>query len=731
MSAFPYYRQLETMDCGPTCLRMIARFYGKNFSLETLRHKTRRSRSGVSLLGISKAAEQIGFRTVGAKVSYEALQNTTNLPCIAHWNQDHFVVIYKIRRGRVYVADPGRSLLSYQKKEFLEKWRIGQNAATATDEGIVLFVEPTPSFYAAEEEINSSIGIAKIVDYLRSHRRLFAQLVLGLLVGALIQGLLPFFTRAIVDIGISTHDVKFIYTVLAGQLLLSVGQTAVEFIRGWILLHISTRISIAILSDFLMKLLRLPLSFFDASITGDIIQRINDQRRIELFLTSTLLNTLFSLVSLVVFGSVLFNFSRPIFSIFLVGSLLYMGWVTFFLRFRKQLDYKRFDVASSSHNNITQLIGGIHEIKLNDCGSNKLWEWERIQAKLFNYNTQSLSLSQYQQVGAFFINHTKNILIIFYAAQAVLQGTLSLGEMLAIQFIVGQLNLPVEQLIQFTQSAQDAKISVDRLNDVHRVTDEEPDDKLLISCLPDDKSISLRDVSFTYPGAGNKAVLSGLDIDIPQGKITAIVGDSGSGKTTILKLLLKIQQPESGRIAIEDTDYNTLSHAALRKDCGVVMQDGYIFSDTIANNIMVSSEEKSPARLLHALRMANIEQFVKDSALGLNTKIGVDGNGLSQGQKQRILIARAIYKNPSYLFLDEATNALDANNEKAIMENLNLFFKGRTVVVVAHRLSTVKNADQIIVLQKGRVTERGTHDELVRQEGPYFQLVRNQLNLGN
>ena len=729
MAAFPYYRQLETMDCGPTCLRMIARFYGKNFSLETLRHKTRRSRSGVSLLGISKAAEQIGFRTVGAKVSFEALQGTSNLPCIAHWNQDHFVVIYKIKRGRVYVADPGRSLLSYQKKEFLEKWRIGQN--TAIDEGIVLFVEPTPSFYAAEEEINSSIGLAKIVAYLRSHRRLFAQLVLGLLVGALIQGLLPFFTRAIVDIGISTHDVRFIYMVLAGQLLLSVGQTAVEFIRGWILLHISTRISIAILSDFLMKLLRLPLSFFDASITGDIVQRINDKRRIELFLTSTLINTLFSLVSLVVFGSVLFNFSRPIFSIFLVGSVLYMGWVTFFLRFRKQLDYKRFDVASSSHNNITQLIGGIHEIKLNDCGSTKLWEWERIQAKLFRYNTESLSLSQYQQVGAFFINHTKNILIIFYAAQAVLQGALSLGEMLAIQFIVGQLNLPVEQLIQFSQSAQDAKISVDRLNDVHRVTDEEPDDKLLISSLPDDKSISLRDVSFTYPGAGNKAVLSGLDIDIPQGKITAIVGDSGSGKTTILKLLLKIQQPESGRIAIEDTDYNTLSHAALRKDCGVVMQDGYIFSDTIANNIMVSSEEKSPTRLLHALRMANIEQFVKDSALGLNTKIGVDGNGLSQGQKQRILIARAIYKNPSYLFLDEATNALDANNEKAIMENLNLFFKGRTVVVVAHRLSTVRNADQIIVLQKGRVTERGTHDELVQQQGPYFQLVRNQLNLGN
>ncbi len=727
MSAFPYYRQLESMDCGPTCLRMIARFYGKNFSLETLRQKTRRSRSGVSLLGISKAAEQIGFRTVGARVSFESLQRTNNLPCIAHWNQDHFVVIYKVKRGRVYVADPSRALLSYQKKEFLEKWRISDNA---TEEGIVLFVEPTPSFYSVEEEIDSSIGLTKVLAYLRSHRRLFGQLVLGMLVGALIQGFLPFFTRAIVDIGLSTRDVHFIYAVLAGQLLLSVGQTAVEFIRGWILLHISTRISISILSDFLMKLLRLPLSFFDTSIAGDIMQRINDQRRIELFLTSTLFNTLFSLVSLVVFGSVLFSFNRPIFSIFLLGSLLYMGWVVGFLRFRKRLDYKRFDAGSSSHNNMMQLINGVQEIKLNDCGSYKLWEWERLQAKLFRYNTESLSLSQYQQVGAFFINQTKNILIIFYAAQAVLQGQLSLGEMLAIQFIVGQLNLPVEQLIQFTQSAQDAKISVDRLNDVHRVTDEEPEDKMLLTALPDDKSISLRDIGFTYPGAGNKAVLQNLNLDIPQGKITAIVGDSGSGKTTLLKLLLKIQQPENGRIAIEDTDYNTLSHTTLRKDCGVVMQDGFIFSDTIANNIMVSSEEKNPSRLLHALRMANIEDFVKTSALGLNTKIGADGNGLSQGQKQRILIARAIYKNPSYIFLDEATNALDANNEKVIMENLNQFFKGRTVVVVAHRLSTVKHADQIIVLQKGTVTERGTHEELVQRQGAYYNLVRNQLELG-
>lgn len=727
MSAFPYYRQLEAMDCGPTCLRMIARFYGKKFSLETLRHKTRCSRSGVSLLGISKAAEQLGFRTVGARVSFESLQSSTNLPCIAHWNQNHFVVIYKINRGRVYVADPGRSLIAYQKKEFLEQWRVGENVM---EEGVVLFIEPTPSFYSLEEEMDSSIGLTKVTAYLRSHRRLLTQLGIGILVGALIQGLLPFFTRAIVDIGISTRDFRFIYIVLAGQLLLSVGQTAVEFIRGWIVLHISTRLNIAISSDFLRKLLRLPLSFFDATLTGDIIQRINDQRRIELFLTGTVLNTLFSMVSLLVFGTVLFHFSHVMFTIFLIGSLLYVLWVMFFLRYRKQLDYKRFDISSRAQNNVMQLIGGMHEIKLNDCGSYKMWEWERIQAKLFHYNIETLSLSQYQQVGAFFINQTKNILIIFYAAQAVLLGTLTLGEMLAIQFIVGQLNLPVEQLIQFTQSAQDAKISVDRLNDVHRVADEEPEDKMLLNHLPDQKSITLQDVSFRYPGPGNKSVLQGINLVIPQGKITAIVGDSGSGKTTILKLLLKIQQPESGQITIDDTDYNNLSHAALRKECGVVMQDGYIFSDTIANNIMVGSEDKDSARLLHAIRMANIEQFVKELALGLNTKIGADGNGVSQGQKQRILIARAIYKNPSYIFLDEATNALDANNEKVIMENLNQFFQGRTVVVVAHRLSTVRNADQIIMLQKGQVTERGTHEELVEQQGPYFQLVRNQLELG-
>ena len=727
MNTFPHYRQLESMDCGPTCLRMIARFYGKNFSLETLRQKTRHSRNGVSLLGISKAAEQIGFRTVGAKVDFKDLQTEGNLPCIAHWDQNHFVVIYKVKKGRVYVADPGKDLLSYKKTEFLERWQVGEGTQ---ETGIVLFVEPTPSFYSIEEELDSSIGLGKILAYLKTHRRLFLQLFIGLLAGAFLQSLLPFLTQAIVDIGINTRDVQFIYIVLAGQLLLSIGQTSVEFIRGWILLHISTRISMAILSDFLMKLLRLPLSFFDSRVTGDILQRINDQHRIELFLTGTLLHTLFSVISLLVFGGVLLSYNRAVFLIFMGGSLLYMAWVTMFLRYRKKLDYKRFSIASSSQNNVMQLIGGIHEIKLNDCGSQKLWEWERIQAKLFNYNTQNLSLSQYQQLGAFFINQTKNILIIFYAAQAVLNHSLTLGEMLAIQFIVGQLNLPVEQLIQFMQTAQDAKISVDRLNDIHRVPDEEPEDLFLLPKLPEEKSIHLRDVSFTYPGAGNHPILRSINLYIPPGKVTAIVGDSGSGKTTILKLLLKIYQPETGHLEMGDTNYGMLSHTAIRKQCGVVMQDGFIFSDTIANNITVSDERQDMPRLLHAIRAANIEHFIKNSPLGLNTKIGAEGNGLSQGQKQRIFIARAIYKDPSFLLFDEATNALDANNEKIIMGNLNRIFKGRTVVVVAHRLSTVKNADQIVVLREGNVQEIGTHEELVSLKGHYYELVHNQLEIG-
>lgn len=717
------------MDCGPTCLRMISRYYGKRFSLETLRQKTRHSRNGVSLLGISQAAEQIGFRSVGAKVRFKDLEDNANLPCIAHWDQNHFVVIYEVGRKTVKVADPGRSLMVYRKTEFLEKWAIG--GTSGEKEGVVLFLEPTPSFYSGEEEPDSSVKFSRIFAYLKNHRKLFYQLFFGLLAASLLQTIFPFLTKSIIDIGITDHNLGFINLILLGQLVLSLGQTTIELMRGWILLYISTRISISILSDFLMKLLRLPLSFFDSRITGDILQRINDQKRVETFLTGTLLNTLFSFISLIVFGCVLLSYNSRIFLIFGAGSVCYIGWVLFFLKHRKRLDYKRFEIASANQNNIMQLMSGIHEVKLNDCGTRKLWEWERLQAKLFRFNTRSLSLTQYQQVGAFFINQTKNILIVFFAARCVISGSITLGEMLAIQFIIGQLNSPIEQLIQFLQAAQDAKLSVDRLNDIHRVSDEEPEDKFFIRHIPGDGAITLRNIYFTYPGAGNHPVLRNINLHIPRGKVTAIVGDSGSGKTTILKLLLKIYQPDSGEIRIGDADFMSLSHQVFRKQCGVVMQEGFIFSDTIANNISVSSDSTNPTRLVQAAKMANIDQFIKDSPLGLNTKIGAEGNGLSQGQRQRILIARAIYKNPEFILFDEATNALDANNEKRIMENLDLFFKGRTVVVVAHRLSTVRNADQIIVIRKGEVIETGRHEELVNIKGFYFELVKNQLEIGN
>ncbi|GAB4022764.1 peptidase domain-containing ABC transporter [Spirosoma koreense] len=727
---FPHYRQLDAMDCGPTCLRMISRHYGKTYTLNTLRNFTKYSRDGVSLLGISKAAESIGFRTMGAVLTLDKLSSEDlPLPCIAHWDQNHFVVVHKIKKNRIFVADPGKSLLTYQQNEFERHWASTQKDGIG--QGVVLLLEPTPRFYEQDGETESKLGLQKLYSYLLTYKRLLIQLLFGLIVGSLLQLIFPFLTKSIVDVGINTHNLNFIYLVLGGQLMLALGQTSLDFIRGWILLHISTRIRLAILSDFLVKLIRLPLSFFDTKMTGDIMQRMSDHNRIEAFLTNTTLNVLFSLVNLIVFGGVLLAYSLPIFAVFIVGSGLYAAWVVIFLRQRKKLDYRRFQIASQNQNNIIQLVGGIHEIKLNDCGTQKIWEWERVQARFFKLSTQSLALNQNQQVGAFFINQGKNIVVIFLAAKAVLQGQLTLGEMLAIQYIIGQLNSPIEQLIQLMQVTQDAKLSLDRLNDIHMVPDEEPDGKPLLHYLPEHQDIVLRKVSFAYPGAGNQPVLKNIDLTIPQGRTTAIVGTSGSGKTTILKLLLRMYDPDGGEIRVGEQHFSSISHQYWRRKCGVVMQEGFIFSDTIARNIAIGDESIDLHRLAHAVKVANIQQFIEEAPLGYNVKIGAEGNGISQGQKQRILIARAVYKQPEYIFFDEATSALDANNEKVIMGNLEQFFRGRTVVVVAHRLSTVRNADQIVVLHRGEIVEQGTHDQLVDNRAYYYELVRNQLELGN
>ncbi len=738
LKRFPFYQQYDSMDCGPTCLRMIAKHYGKSYTLENLRHKTSISREGVSMLGISQAAEEIGFRTLGGRLSLEKLVELAPLPCILHWDQNHFVVLYDIKQKRsgfgkkkeniFYIADPGRSHLEYREEEFLTHW-----ASTQIDNephGIALMMEPTPKFYEMEDESQGKLGFKLLFGYVWRYKKLLLQLILSLAIGSILQLIFPFLTQSIVDVGVNNQNLNFIYLVLAAQLMLFVGRTAVEFIRSWILLYISTRINISILSDFFIKLMKLPLAFFDIKMQGDIMQRINDHQRIEHFLTGATLNTLFSFINLIIFSVVLALYNTTIFFIFLVGSIIYMIWIALFLKRRRVLDFKRFDVASKESNVVIELINGMQEIKMNNCETQKRWKWERMQAKQFRLSFKQLALSQYQQAGAVFINEGKNILITFLAAKSVVDGHLTLGAMLAIQYIIGQLNSPVEQLIGFMQSAQDAKISLERLNEIHEKEDEEPADKPKLHYLPSPRTFNIKNLSFQYPGAGNDPVLKDINLVIPEGKVTAIVGASGSGKTTLLKLLLKFYTPSQGEIRLGETNLDNISHKLWRSKCGVVMQDGFIFSDTIAHNIAVDNEHPDIDKIINAANTANIREFIETLPLTYNTKIGAEGNGISQGQRQRMLIARAVYKNPEFIFFDEATNALDANNEKVIMENLEQFFKGRTVIVVAHRLSTVKNADQIVVLDKGIITEQGTHEELTALKGDYYQLVKNQLELG-
>ncbi len=729
MKRFPFYRQLDAMDCGPTCLRIVAKHYGKVYSLQSLQTRSYITREGVSLIGISEAAESIGFRTLMAKIPFEKLKEEAPVPFIAHWRQRHFVVVYGFAKDQVQVADPSHGLIRYTKEEFLDGWLFGQ--PKEAESGIALLLETSPDFYAAkdEEKLDKS-KLSFIFSYLIPYRRFIVQLFMGMLIGSLLQLLFPLLTQAIVDIGINNQNISFINLILTGQLMLFFSRTAVEIIRSWILLHIGTHINIAILSDFLIKLMKLPLGFFDTKTIGDLLQRIGDHRRIENFLTSSTLNVVFSFVNLLIFGGVLAYYNFTIFSIFLLGSFLYAVWILIFMKRRRALDYKLFDQMSANQSNLIQLIAGMQEIKLHNCERQKRWEWERIQAKLFRVNNKTLALNQYQQSGSVFINEAKNIFITYMAAKSVIDGEITLGMMLAVQSIIGQLNAPINEMIGFIRAFQDAKISLERLGEIHQKKNEEEDDKQKVILFPEGRLLSLEKVSFRYEGPYSANVLKDISLEIPEGKVTAIVGSSGSGKTTLIKLLLKFYEPTKGEIKLGGINFSNLSNHDWRERCGTVMQDGFVFADTIARNIAVGEEYIDRERLLYAVKVANIQEFIESLALNYNTKIGSDGHGLSQGQRQRILIARAVYKNPEYIFFDEATNALDASNEHKIMKNLNKFLEGKTVVVVAHRLSTILNADQIIVLDKGQIIERGTHAELAMQRGTYFQLVKNQLELG-
>jgi len=735
LKSFPFYKQPDSKDCGPTCLKIIARHYGKTLSIQTLRELSETTRAGSNLLTLSDAAEKIGLRTLGVKISLNKLTEAP-LPCILHWNNDHYVVLYKIRRRKsdiekLYVSDPAHGLLEYSREDFLKSW-IGNNANPDTEEGIALLVEPTVHFHQSEFETEDkkAFGFSLLANYVKRYKSFVIQLAIGLLAGSLLQLIFPFLTQSVVDIGIQNQNIHFIYLILFAQLFLFFGKTALEFIRSWILLHLSTRINISLISDFFIKMMNLPISFFDVRMTGDIMQRINDHQRIERILTTSSLSVLFAVLNMFIMGGVLAYYNLSIFLVFLAGSVLYFFWVILFLKRREALDYKRFAEVSQEQSKVIELISGMQEIKLHNAEKQKRWGWEYIQARLFKVSMKGLALEQTQTIGSNFINELKNIIIIFLSAKLVIDGEITLGMMMAISSIVGNLNGPVIQLIGFIREAQDAKISLARLAEIHDKEDETQQEVNQTHDVPLSEDIVLSNVSFRYVGS-DQNVLQDLNMVIPARKVTAIVGTSGSGKTTLMKLLLKFYQPNAGNITIGRTDLQNIKQKAWRSHVGTVMQEGYIFNDTIANNIAIGVDVVNKEQLVYASDVANIKDFIQDYPLGYNTKIGMEGMGMSTGQKQRMLIARAVYKNPEMLFFDEATSALDANNEREIMEKLNLFFRNKTVVVIAHRLSTVINADQIVVLEKGKIIEMGNHTELIAKKGNYFQLVKNQLQLGN
>ena len=730
---FPFHKQSDTMQCGVACLRMIFEYYGHKYSNAYLSSMCHTTVEGVSMLGISETAKKLGMDVVSGYLSLDALADV-QLPCILHWNQKHFVVLYKIRKnGLFYIADPGKGLLRYSMEEFKKSWINIQYKGE--EKGVAMVLVPESKFELCNtvyQEENKDTGneFKFLGKYLNKYCRYFCLITLGLGVGCLLQLVMPFLTQSIVDIGIKNQDIGFIWIILFGELVIVIGRTATDFIRRWLLLHISMRINISLVSDYFIKMLKLPMSFFETKLMGDLLQRMNDHSRVQTFLTSQMLNTLFSIISFVIFGIVLLIYNKIIFGVFMLGGILYGFWISFFLQRRKVIDYELFEQQAINQNKTYQFITTMQEIKLQDCERRRRWEWEDIQADLFTVQMKSLKFQQIQEAGSIFINEVRNILITVMAATAVINGNITLGAMLAIQYIVGQLSSPVDQLMSFINSFQDVKISLERINEIHESKDEDSKNNQL-NKFNSEKSIRIENIDFKYDIYASKNTLDGVSFDIPEGKVTAIVGASGSGKTTLIKLMLGYYPVMFGSISIGRQNINEYNLKWWRRQCGVVMQDGVIFSESIARNIAVDDGEVDVERLEQAARIANIHDYIMGLPLKYNTQIGRDGVGLSQGQKQRILIARAVYKNPSFIFLDEATNALDAKNERAIVENLNEFYKGRTVVIVAHRLSTVKNADQIIVLDNGKVVEIGNHASLIAKRGTYYNLVKNQLELGN
>ncbi|NLR81448.1 peptidase domain-containing ABC transporter [Chitinophaga eiseniae] len=725
--SFTFYRQLNSMDCGAACLRMVAKYYGKHFNSATIRANAGFTTQGVSMFGLSETAEMMGFRTRALQIDFKKLM-LVPLPAILHWNNNHFVVLIELNEKKAKIADPNKGIITYNTSTFKESWCVKNVEAGV---GTVLILEPTQAFYDHTDEIEVKRNWSIAVTHLSKHKKRIAQVLVTLLISSILQLIFPFFAQSLVDTGINTRNLQYVTIVLIAQLTLTFSATIISFIRNRIQLRISNVLNISLLSDFWVKLTRLPISYFDSQLTGDIIQRLSDNRQIQSFFTGPAIGSVFSVLNFFLSAIILVFYSTQLFLIFLTGTIFYFLWIYFFQKIRRKINYATFRIAAKENNATLQLIQGMQEIRLNNAEKTKRWEWEDIQAKLFKLNFRSLNYSQWQTAGALFINQSKEICITFLVANMVINGQLTFGAMLAIQYIIGQMNGPVQEIISFVQALQDAKISLERLNDVYRIQDEESIEKSLIKVLPKCKDIQFDNLSFKYPGAGNELVLNNISLHIPEGKITAIVGSSGSGKTTLLKLLLKVYDSYEGDLRVGESKLKNISHSYWRSQCGTVLQDGFIFNDTILNNIAVGNSVVNHKRLTYSCNMANIREFIDSLPKGFNTPLGIGGVGISQGQKQRILIARAIYKNPQYLFFDEATNSLDSNNEKAIINNLNDFFLDKTVIVIAHRLSTIRDADKIIVLHNGEIVEEGTHGELIELGGKYNELVRNQMEMIN
>ena len=721
--------QKDSLQCGIACLQMICKYYGKEYSYSYVSKICIATTEGVSMLALEEAAVILNLKPITGRLTVGELYYVSN-PCILHWNQNHFVVLYKVKKGKkFYIADPGKGLVSYNIDDFKQHW-IGTGQGEE-GKGIAMFLEPDPQFYkqkkGLEKDDERSFGF--LFGYIDQYRKYFLQILLGLFVGSLLQLALPFLTQNIVDIGIKNQDIGFIWLILLGQLVITISRTSVDFIRRWLLLHISMRINISLVSDFFIKLLQLPMSFFDTKLMGDLMQRIGDHSRVNSFLTQQTLSVAFSMISFAVFSCVLLVYNRLIFFIFLLGSLLYGGWMTLFLRRRKVIDYELFEQQAINNNKTYQFLTSMQEIKLQDCEQRRRWEWEDVQADLFKVQMKSLKLQQTQEAGSIFINELKNMTITVVSATAVINGSLTLGMMLAVQYIIGQLNSPIEQLMHFIYSIQDVKISLERINEIHKKDNEEDAGRIRTELGDESHDIVLSHIDFKYDPHALSKTIEDVSIYIPEGKITAIVGASGSGKTTLIKLMLGYYPVMNGEITIAGHNITEYNLKWWRRQCGVVMQDGVIFSESIARNIAVDDDEINQERLEMAAEIANVKDFVMALPLKFNTNIGRDGMGLSQGQKQLLCIARAMLTNPEILILDEATSSIDTLTEIRVQKAFAKMMSGRTSFVVAHRLSTIKESDIILVMRDGNIVEQGSHKELLNKKGFYYELYHSQFNI--